>query len=57
MMIKFLDNPKYKLTEEQVKEINQLLKQSERQWKIAERFKITQSIVSRIATGKAWKHI
>ena len=49
--------PKYKLTEEQVREIKRLLKQGERQWKIAELFNVAQTCISGIATGKRWKHV
>ena len=44
----------HKLTEEQAKEIRSL---KMRQRDIAARFGITQSVVSEIRAGKAWRHI
>ena len=50
---KFGNNPRYKLTAEDAKQIRKL-RGKLLQREIAERFNITQVMVSRILTGKAW---
>ena len=52
-------NSQAKLNEKQVRVIRHILNIPNHlpQWKIAEIFKITQTTVSEIATGKIWKHI
>lgn len=46
-----------KLTEDQVKEIRQLLSEKMDQKEIAKKYNITQTTVSHINIGKTWRHI
>jgi predicted DNA-binding protein YlxM (UPF0122 family) len=50
-------NPCAKLTEDQIGEIRNLLKDGFRQTDIAERFGVRQTTISDIALGKRWKHV
>jgi len=53
-----INNGQAVLTEDNVLEIKKMLKNSKLpQWKIGEKFKIDQSTVSNIKTGKLWSHI
>jgi DNA-binding NarL/FixJ family response regulator len=54
---KISTNPRSKLTEVEVKEIKQLLKQGVMQKVIAERFNIAKTVISRISTGDIWKDL
>lgn len=46
-----------KLTENDVAEIKKMIMQKEAQWKIAKKFGVSQSAISRIATKEQWKHV
>jgi hypothetical protein len=46
-----------KLTDENVREVRRLLAEGENQYRIAERFGITQTTVSRVKRGAAWSHV
>lgn len=48
---------KAKLTEWQVKEIKSLLKKKVSQRQISEAYKVSQTIISNIKTGKRWSHV
>ena len=51
-------NPLSKVTEDQVKEIRKLYKETKiSQQKLAERYGIDQTVVSRIILHKSWKHV
>ena len=55
--VKGSKNSSAKLSEEQVKEIKRLLKTDIKQTKIAEDFKVTKSMITRIKKNKAWSYI
>ena len=50
-------NPAAKLTEDDVREILELLDAGERQHDIAAQFGVSQCIVSKINTGEMWRHV
>ena len=46
-----------KLTEEQVLDIQVALEEGDKIWVLASRYGVSESAISRIKTGKRWKHI
>lgn len=51
------DNPNAILTEKQVIEIIDLLKQSVSQKEIGQKFGVSQAVISLISTNKSWRHL
>jgi hypothetical protein len=51
------NNSQAKLTEAQVREIKQLISQQHKHIDIAQRFKVSRSLITRIGSGTAWAHI
>jgi anti-sigma28 factor (negative regulator of flagellin synthesis) len=51
------NNPRSKLTDEKVKEIKNRIKDGERNIDIAEMYNISKQVISKIKTGRSWRHI
>lgn len=52
-----MDHPRSVLTDGDVLEIRKRYRSGEKQMSIARKFGVSQSLVSKIVSGQAWKHL